>query len=735
MSNTMNELNRMNQEASDAKRQLLRYLRAAGVRRELSQRVIRFALHSHKRKCAMNLDSSVISLLSETLTKELTMCQRSQFLTVHPFFSFIQDTQTSVFLKVCYVFDAHVYADDDIVFAEGTLSEQLYITLHGTYKLTQSKSRFSNLMWASHSELTRLEQIDNVKHFDQPQWFCEVSLYTKAVHHSTLAAVTFADAFTLSGEDLAECVRQSPGCIANVYRYAQEYLGILWDGPDAPPPGKLLVDDYLPARLAERATEAVRNIHMDLDYTLDSPMADDEALEEFLVSVRRPEMPNQDMEDILLRAFGELNEESGIYVKVKQFDERKRSLSAMLSVYWMVTDNYDAFTAGQKTSNRMSKELWAEWQRFIQWADMDNETLHAMMVFLAIRGLGKVKSFAKALPPDSRSPEKVVLRLIEQVPGVVPSVQNLSEEKINLMTKAFMTHETFNLAQMLQGENTPSQVSALQDFVQEEGEELLKFYLVGLVGVMCAIRGAETLSGSLFMDQKNGSNVLLGIQCLRKLSEASPHAIYWGFIASRAQQLGLPTRSPEQLAMARFASLVRATPADREMIQSIWCSLGHYERIALTNHFLADGICEFAVLFTFLPLYLEKSKQNNCVTMRRALIVLIELLETLKAEDYGQQTGENIIYVDLSDLAAFARDVKSPRVFTGLTAYCKLMRNGSRVQVFVSTQYWHRVNQTSWQEDSMQELAANIRRSDRRLATLETQMMKICPPSSEIVFM
>merc|ERR1711920_525102 len=98
-----------------------------------------------------------------------------------------------------------------------------------------------------------------------------------------------------------------------------------------------------------------------------------------------------------------------------------------------------------------------------------------MVVFLAIRGLGKVKHFSKVRPKDSRSPEQVMLHIMHRVPNMVPSVGKLSLEMQRLLEKTLETHSRFNLAQMLQGENTPAQVHVLIKFIRtldEENEEV-----------------------------------------------------------------------------------------------------------------------------------------------------------------------------------------------------------------------------------------------------------------------
>jgi len=361
------------------------------------------------------------------------------------------------------------------------------------------------------------------------------------------------------------------------------------------------------------------------------------------------------------------------------------------------------------------------------------ETFHAMLVFLALRGLGKVQAFARDLPKHERSPEQVVLYLIKEIPSVVPSMQRLSPDMTTLVTNCLKTHSKFNLAQMLQGENIPSHIWVLQECIAEQGEELLKFYLVALVGIMCGIRGAETLSGSLFMDEKNGRNVMTGIKCLRQMGQASPHSIYWNYICSRGTYLGMQTGTPEELAMTRLAALIRATPADLETLQGSWMSISRSEREILTDHFLADGIQDIAFQFVFLPLYFANARTNASVGLRRSLLVLVELVELLNSEGWAQQSGEMTIRVDLSDLAAFARQVKSPRIFEAVTGQLHFTMTGAEVRVGVSTQHWHRVDKTNRTDETMNDFIHLLSQVARKTTALESAVERVDAASKPCV--
>merc|ERR1719414_2289640 len=165
------------------------------------------------------------------------------------------------------------------------------------------------------------------------------------------------------------------------------------------------------------------------------------------------------------------------------------------------------------------------------------------MVFFAVRGLGKVKSFAKVMPQDERSPERVVKHLINNASNMVGSVKHLSPEARSMVCRALDIHMQFNLAQMLQGENTPAQLHALRLLIQDaeaqgeaQGEALLKFYLFGLIGVRCGLEGNANIHGSVHMNELNGRSMLLGIECLQQLGQARSHVIYWNYIVGRVSQ-------------------------------------------------------------------------------------------------------------------------------------------------------------------------------------------------------
>merc|ERR1712032_33533 len=113
------------------------------------------------------------------------------------------------------------------------------------------------------------------------------------------------------------------------------------------------------------------------------------------------DISHNDLLEALPVAFGELDASSGIYAKVQHEDERKRSICAITCAFLLLHNRYESFVSGQSNEARMGDAQWGEWQRFATWCDLSQERVHAMVVFLAIRGLGKVKHFSKVRPKDS----------------------------------------------------------------------------------------------------------------------------------------------------------------------------------------------------------------------------------------------------------------------------------------------------------------------------------------------
>ena len=182
----------------------------------------------------------------------------------------------------------------------------------------------------------------------------------------------------------------------------------------------------------------------------------------------------------------------------------------------------------------------------------------------------------------------------------------------------------------------------------------MKFYILFLLGFMSGLAGGH---GSKFMTVHNAKSTILGLSILKRALEAPATPLYWTYIHYRGVQLGITPTKPADLALIRLACLLRArTPKDIEELDSAWNGLGSNDRLALTKHFLADGLTRKALVFEFLPLCLENAKANPFVTIRTFLEVLVDLIQAAK----GAAPKKFMPFaVDLNDFSAFVLTARS----------------------------------------------------------------------------
>ena len=310
----------------------------------------------------------------------------------------------------------------------------------------------------------------------------------------------------------------------------------------------------------------------------DGSLVEDPGLLELLERVEIEGINKESLAKDLESRIPELHGQFGAHAIFEQAAERDRALSSIISILALVYDRYDLFTEPQAPGVKLRQEQWQALRKMIANISPSCQQMHSVVVLLSIRALGKNKTVMNQVPKDMRRPERAVLHLMNEVKNVVPSVEWLSEEGLRLASDALMVHETFNLAQMLQGENVPANVGLLYRKVHEQGEGSFHFYMLFLLGFMSGLAGGQ---GSRFMNSKNAEGSIAGFSMLQKLLESPPRAIYWGYMTARARSLKIPYHSAEDLALIRLSCLLRLQDSkDYSQARESWDQLGPFQKQA-----------------------------------------------------------------------------------------------------------------------------------------------------------
>ena len=249
----------------------------------------------------------------------------------------------------------------------------------------------------------------------------------------------------------------------------------------------------------------------------------------------------------------------------------------------------------------------------MKWASLSQAELHAVMVFLAVRGVGKIKDFARFGPPSSRqSPEDILLFAIKNLEQHLPSITSLDEDGLHCVESTFEILKQFNLGQYLQGENNPHSISLLKNEIDSEGLAALKVYLFAQVCTLSGLTGSATLKGSLFLNEQNTRSLIQGVRCLQKVMDEDAVNVYWRFVASRATSVQAGTSQPAELALARLLCLTRSYDMKGlEEVKKAWNAITARERSVLEECLLCDGMASPSYLLAFLPQFLANARANH----------------------------------------------------------------------------------------------------------------------------
>ena len=344
--------------------------------------------------------------------------------------------------------------------------------------------------------------------------------------------------------------------------------------------------------------------------------------------------------------------------------EYRRTIGAMLSVFWIVSDNYSEFVSAQPEGSKLTPASW-EWIR--RWAVESvklttPESVDAMLCLMAIHDLGKLKGFRDDLAPDYKDHDAAMKYIISTTPEVLPSLSRLSDE-YQYMVRTTMTVD-FNFGQFLQSENVPANLASIKSLVACRGEESLAFYLFHIFVDMAGIAGAITLGGSLFMTETMYSNFKLGNESLTQLATRSPVEVYDAFLTSRSQAQGLSMRTPEDRAVVRLACLARVfDPVGGAEVKAAWDSLSDPIRRGLTDHLSRDGglVDENpAILIYYAPAFMDNCRKNKLIGLVKAMEFLYRIYEA--AETEFREPGNGVVVVHVAEAAEIAKK-SNPHMF------------------------------------------------------------------------
>jgi len=350
------------------------------------------------------------------------------------------------------------------------------------------------------------------------------------------------------------------------------------------------------------------------------------------------------------RTFPELS-----YFNANASQQRQQTCGAMLSVLWLIAGQHEAFIRSQPDDEQLSKQSWAwiqEWMSESVRLNTD-ETVDAMLTFMAIHALGKIKEFREELAPgyDASMHDLALAHILNTQPEVVPSFLRLTPQYQRLIVDSLSVD--FEFSQFLQAENVPANLMVVKEKLRPHGDEGFAFFCFRIFAQMCGKLGPRSLHGSLFMTEHQFQRFRPGLDALQQLRTLEAGPAYNAFLLLLGSKALSRFASPEHQALARLLCLGAASDYQRgDLVCKAFDELPPKDREKLTRWLTADGIKQRpGYVLCDAPGLLQHAEANPAVGLVEALRMLVSV-QRLCSVGWGVHK----VYVHLGELADWAKD-------------------------------------------------------------------------------
>ncbi|CAK0894799.1 unnamed protein product [Prorocentrum cordatum] len=353
------------------------------------------------------------------------------------------------------------------------------------------------------------------------------------------------------------------------------------------------------------------------------------------------------------------------YFPDKYAQDRKKTLGSLLAVYWICANQYDLFVRSQE-KDKLTKPSWQalqDWTVKTVGLTKNMKALGAMLVYVAISSLGKIKPFLETFVPDIDAPGEGITAILQRHPILVPSFMKLEDGLQQTIVAAVKAESDFNLGQFLQAENFPANLLTVKQISNQTSAgniDILGFLFFRILVMMCGILGFKTMEGSIFMTDKQYGNYRVGLDVLSHLRSETVQQVYDRFLQerSRPQELAFSASDPAKRALVRLACQTRAF--DKKVAHEVaaaWSELDADSRKALMDFVNRDGVDQKPAFLLFnSPNVLCNSRTNSHVGLVNAMKMLLTIYRA--AEQEYANTQEAVVTIVCDGMASHTLEVK-----------------------------------------------------------------------------
>ena len=334
-------------------------------------------------------------------------------------------------------------------------------------------------------------------------------------------------------------------------------------------------------------------------------------------------------------------------------------------LYYGGDENYHKLTAAQSDANRLTREEFEEFHRWVASSLSGEHSANVMRYIMLIHDLGKNQTLASAVmgedAADSVDHDEVLRRLLRsdftaKRAELLPTFSQLSEADQTIIRDVINTE--LNLGQFIQAEAPPA---ALASFA-ENTEPVRSLYIMHTLFDIAGALGHVNAESSLLLTSPLYNQMAAACDVLTDSTLSTDDARYAHYLARRAQRFGLDNDAIEQLINSqahthtiRLACMLRYdSPDEYQQLADTLDTLPGPVQAILAQELSNDGIHQRATLPYYGPALLKGLEKHH--SLGTALTYFAHVLQEAHiADKAARKAGETgVVTADLSTIAQAA---------------------------------------------------------------------------------
>lgn len=343
-----------------------------------------------------------------------------------------------------------------------------------------------------------------------------------------------------------------------------------------------------------------------------------------------------------------------------QYREYNRTMLGIDLLMWAMEGNYEKFTECQKPK-KLSKENFDEICTYTRQIVKSKEDLKAMIAYLIINDLGKIKSVVNELESkiglQTIDHDDILYQGLAKFPEISPTFNGLEEKYKRIMLNGLKTK--FNMGQFIQSENLPQNLEPLVNIDRDS----LDFYLLHVLYDIGGATGHVTRKGSIIINDDFWSKYKSAEKHLKEMkSNEDILQAYQKYLKDRGKVLKLEDDDKETISAIKLCNMLRiSNPEESEIVLETLKGQPKNVRAILQQELTATGIGDDnAILLYYAPATMANAWQyfrehNSEKPLEDALNIILptfaRIYSQTRANIAKQKTAPDVTTVMISKIA------------------------------------------------------------------------------------